>query len=41
MKKKRIGGRKKVNAFKDGFLILIEMIILFFRYKIFGKNNIE
>ncbi len=26
----RIGGKKKVNAFKDGFLILISMIKLFF-----------
>ena len=26
----RIAGRKKVNAFKDGFLILIKMIKLFF-----------
>ena len=29
----RIGGRKKVNAFKDGFLILIYMISLFFNKK--------
>jgi glycosyltransferase involved in cell wall biosynthesis len=29
--KKRIAGIKKVNAFKDGFLILLEMIRLFFR----------
>ena len=29
--KKRIGGKKKVNALKDGFLILTEMIKLFFR----------
>ena len=28
--RKRIGGIKKVNAFKDGFLILIQMIKLFF-----------
>ena len=27
----RIGGKKKVNALKDGFLILIEMISLFFK----------
>jgi glycosyltransferase involved in cell wall biosynthesis len=27
----RIGGIKKVNAFKDGFLILMYMIIIFFR----------
>ncbi len=28
--RKRIGGKKKVNAFKDGFLILLFMIKLFF-----------
>ena len=28
--RKRIGGFKKVNAFRDGFLILIQMIKLFF-----------
>ncbi len=28
---KRIGGKKKVNAFKDGFLILLKMINLFFQ----------
>ena len=27
----RIGGKKKVNAFKDGMKILISMIILFFK----------
>ena len=27
--KSRIGGTKKVNAFKDGFLILLHMIKLF------------
>ena len=27
----RIGGKKKVNAFKDGFLILVKMIKLFFK----------
>ncbi len=27
----RIGGRKKVNAFRDGFLILISMLKLFFK----------
>ena len=32
--KKRIAGKKKVNAFKDGFLILIEMIKLFFYFKV-------
>lgn len=29
----RIGGKKKVNAFKDGFLILVSMIKLFFKVK--------
>ena len=29
--KKRIAGIKKVNAFRDGFLILLEMIRLFFK----------
>ena len=29
--KKRIAGKKKVSPFKDGFLILIEMIRLFFK----------
>tara|TARA_B100000427_G_C15490008_1_gene587110 strand:+ start:211 stop:897 length:687 start_codon:yes stop_codon:yes gene_type:complete len=38
--KKRLGGEKKVNAFRDGFLILIEMLSLFFRYKIFRKKII-
>ena len=28
---KRIGGKKKVNAFKDGFLILLKMLYLFFQ----------
>jgi hypothetical protein len=27
----RIGGKKKVNAFKDGLLILIKMIKMFFQ----------
>ena len=31
--KERIGGTKKVNAFKDGFLILLEMLYLFFNRK--------
>ena len=34
---KRIGGKKKVNAIKDGFLILLKMLNLFFKnlfYKI-------
>ncbi len=29
--RKRIAGKKKVNAFKDGFLILVYMIKLFFK----------
>ena len=28
----RIAGKKKVNAFKDGFLILISMIKIYFKY---------
>lgn len=36
--KKRIKGLKKVNAIKDGLLILFEMIKLFFNYKILKKN---
>jgi len=32
--RKRIAGKKKVNAFIDGFLILIEMIKLFFYFKV-------
>ena len=31
--KSRIGGTKKVNSIKDGFLILIEMVYLFFNNK--------
>ena len=31
MERKRIGGKKKVNAFRDGFLILTAMITLFFK----------
>ena len=33
--KKRIAGKKKVNAFIDGSLILVEMLKLFFYFKIF------
>ena len=33
--KKRIGGKKKVNEIKDGFLILTEIVKLFFKSKIF------
>ena len=35
--KPRIAGKKKVNAFKDGFMILIAMIKLFF----FNKSKIK
>ena len=34
---KRIGGKKKVNAFKDGFLILAKMLELFFK-RIFNNE---
>jgi len=37
----RIAGIKKVNAFKDGFLILIEMLKLFFSLKLFRKKIIR
>ena len=36
--RERIGGKKKVNAIKDGFLILLEMLKLFFINKILRKN---
>lgn len=39
--KKRIAGKKKVNAFKDGFLILLEMIKLFIVFRIFKKNKVR
>ena len=39
--KKRIAGKKKVNAFIDGFLILAEMIKLFIKFKIFRNKNIN
>ena len=39
--KKRIAGLKKVNAVKDGFLILIEMLKLFLLNKILKKNVIK
>ena len=32
--RKRIGGKKKVNPIKDGFLILIAMVSLFFKKNI-------
>ena len=38
---KRIAGKKKVSAFKDGFLILIEMLKLFLVFKIFRKKIIK
>ena len=38
---KRIAGRKKVNAFRDGFLILLEMLKLFFIYKLLRKKIIK
>ena len=39
--KKRLSGEKKVNAFKDGFLILIEILRLFVQIKIFGNQKIN
>ena len=39
--KKRIAGKKKVNAFKDGFLISIEILTLFFKFKILRKKVIR
>ena len=39
--KKRIAGKKKVNAFKDGFLILLEMLKLFFKFKVFRNNGVS
>ena len=39
--KKRIGGKKKVSEMKDGFLILAEMLKLFFKSKIFRKKIIN
>ena len=39
--KKRIGGKKKVNAIVDGFLILIKILKLFFNHKIFRKKIIK
>ena len=38
---KRIAGEKKVSAFKDGFLILLEMLRLFFVFKIFRNKIIK
>ncbi len=39
--KKRIAGKKKVNNFKDGFLILLEILKLFFYFKILRKKQIN
>ena len=39
--KKRIAGKKKVNALFDGFLILTEMIKLFFTQKLIKKKKIN
>ena len=39
--KKRIAGKKKVNAFVDGSLILIEMLKLFFYFKVFRNKEID
>ena len=39
--KKRIGGKKKVSELRDGFLILSEIIKLFFKSKIFRKKIIN
>ena len=39
--KKRIAGKKKVNALIDGFLIFIEMIKLFIIYKFSKKKKID
>ena len=39
--KRRIAGKKKVNAFKDGFLISIEILNLFFKFKILRKKIIR
>jgi len=39
--KKRIAGKKKVNAFFDGFLILVEMLKLFSYFKIFRNKEIN
>ena len=39
--KKRIGGKKKVNELRAGFLILSAIIKLFFKSKIFRKKIID
>ncbi len=37
----RIAGEKKVNAIRDGFLISIEILKLFFKFKILRKKVIN
>ena len=39
--RKRIAGKKKVNAFRDGFYIGIEMLKLFFNHTLFRKKVID
>lgn len=39
--KKRIAGKKKVSEIKDGFLILTEILKLFFKFKVFRKNIVN
>ena len=41
MSTKELQGKRKVSAFKDGFLILLEMLRLFFVFKIFRKKIIK
>ena len=36
---KRIAGKKKVNAFKDGFLILLEILKIIFYLQSFTKKT--
>ena len=40
-KRARIGGRKKVNEFKDGLLILIGMLKLFFSKSLQKKFKVN
>ena len=39
--RKKVGWKEKVNAFKDGFLILTEMLRLFIYFKIFRNKIIN
>ena len=39
--KKRIAGKKKVSEIKDGFLILTEILKLFFKFKVFRMNIVN